>query len=108
MAIKGTVEQKTTETKKEEFQILPYSETPPLRPGDQIEIVNVHPSVPIGIAWPTPYGARLLRKKKIVIGCPKCHVQCSDIKMKKKSDGNYWTDDTCWNCGEKLPAVRLE
>lgn len=47
-------------------------------------------------------------EKKIVIGCPNCHVQCGDIEMVQKSDGNLWTEDTCWNCGEQLPAVRLE
>lgn len=49
-----------------------------------------------------------MAEKKVVIVCPNCDVQCFNIKMEEKSDGNSWTDDTCWNCGEKLPAVRLE
>jgi len=49
-----------------------------------------------------------MAEKKIVIACQNCHVQCFDIKMVQKSDGNHWTDDICWKCGEKLPAVRLE
>jgi hypothetical protein len=54
------------------------------------------------------YGVRRPQEKKIVIGCPGCHAQCFDIRMVKKPDGNYYTDDTCWKCGGKLPAVRLE
>lgn len=45
---------------------------------------------------------------RIVIVCSNCNNQCFDIKMVQKSDGNLWTDDTCWKCGTKLPMVRIE
>lgn len=44
----------------------------------------------------------------IVIVCPKCHALCYHITMKKLSDGNWWTNDTCWKCGVWLPKVRVE
>jgi len=46
--------------------------------------------------------------EKLVIACPKCRAQCFSIIMKRKSDGKFWTDDTCCNCGKKLPAVRFD
>lgn len=45
--------------------------------------------------------------KDLIIGCPSCHVQCHDIKMERKGDGRFWTNDVCWSCGTKLPAVSL-
>ena len=48
------------------------------------------------------------KKKEIVIVCPNCKSQCFGIKMEQKLDGNNWTEDTCWNCGEKLPTVCLK
>ena len=51
-----------------------------------------------------------MAEKKIVVVCPNpdCNVQCFDIEMVEKSDGNLWAEDTCWKCGTRLPAVRLE
>jgi hypothetical protein len=46
--------------------------------------------------------------EKLVIVCSECRVQCFYIIMKKKSDGNFWSDDTCHKCGAKLPVVRIK
>jgi len=45
---------------------------------------------------------------EIILICPNCGVQCFDIRMVEKSDGNYWTDDVCWRCGAQLPVVRIK
>lgn len=45
---------------------------------------------------------------EIVLVCPDCRVQCFNIRMIKKSDGNFWTDDVCWRCGAQLPTVRID
>ncbi|NQU99258.1 MAG: AbrB/MazE/SpoVT family DNA-binding domain-containing protein [Parcubacteria group bacterium] len=45
---------------------------------------------------------------EITMICPKCKLQCCSIVMKKKSDGKYWTDDTCFNCGTKLPIINID
>lgn len=45
---------------------------------------------------------------EIVLICQDCRVQCFNIRMVKKSDGNYWTDDVCWRCGTQLPIVRID
>jgi len=44
---------------------------------------------------------------EIVLICPDCRVQCFNIRIVKRSDGNYWTDDVCWRCGAQLPIARI-
>ena len=48
-----------------------------------------------------------IMNEKLRIVCTKCGSLCFDIEMKKLDDGNDWSDDTCWKCGEKLPKVAV-
>lgn len=48
------------------------------------------------------------KEERLVIVCSKCRAQCFSIIMKRKSDGKFWSDDTCPNCGAELPVVRIK
>lgn len=46
----------------------------------------------------------LAREVEAVVVCPKCRFIC--VLTEKRSDGYY--DDSCWNCGEEFPLIKVE